>query len=204
MIAWSARVGITGYANSPVIGDGVIYVPSQGSDHNWSDMEDGLYALDADSGERVWFAPADEDLNGATLTDELVLAGADSGTLYAFSRGTGDLVWTAPSPSPIRFGPVIHQGTAYLASNGPVVRIDLGSGNVLSPIGTSDRWSDRDGLSAQHDLLVRTALDGSIETIDLSVTPPVVHTIRRQSTAPAMRGHRRSLRTIGSFNSTPT
>lgn len=93
-ILWSQRVGIQGWLNSPLaIGNHLVIVPSSGSAHNKPDPLDGVFALDFQTGKKLWHAHFDQDANGTAASEGRVFATSDDGHLYALDLRTGKEVW---------------------------------------------------------------------------------------------------------------
>lgn len=159
-IRWSVRVGIQGYANTPMVGDDAVFLTSQGNEHNYGDDEDGFYAINRDDGTQEWFFGTDEDVNGGALTDELVLGGTDDGTLYAIERDTGRERWQIEVGAPIHHGPLVLDELAYVMTDVGVAVIDVESGSMREIIpGGADSYDERGGLAADGDLLLRNSLN---------------------------------------------
>ena len=166
-VAWSSRVGILGYANSPLVDGETIYVASQGATHNAPDDEDGAYALDARTGAQLWFTPTEEDLNGATLGERALFAGTDSGTLYAFDRATGATLWSQSFGHAHHHGPVLLDGRLWVNGRDIVYELDAGTGDVLRRVPVPrDDWSVRGALSVHEGGLLRTSRNGGLQRIE--------------------------------------
>ena len=167
VIRWSADVGIQGYANTPLVGEDYVFVTSQGSLHNQSDSEDGFYAIDRTDGSRVWFYPTDEDINGASLTSELVIGGSDSGVLYAIDRASGERRWDVSVGSPLHHGPTVVGDRLFVQLPGGYVEIDARNGQMLQRTGGNDDGYDvRGAIAAVDDVVYRHSRPCSLEAFE--------------------------------------
>lgn len=167
VIRWSAEVGIQGYANTPLVGHDAIFVTSQGSVHNQSDSEDGFYAIDPDSGARLWFYPTNEDVNGASLTDEFVVGGTDDGTLYAIDRASGEARWEAEIGSSIHHGPTVVGNRLLVQLMEGYVEIDARNGQMLQRgAGAEDGYDVRGTLTTDGESVYRLSRACSVEAFE--------------------------------------
>lgn len=157
-IMWQASVGIQGYANTPLVTDDTVYVSSQGDLHNSSDPRDGIYALDIADGAQRWFYQTQWDINGAMLTDTLVVGGADNGHLVAVDRDTGAEVWVAEMDDPIRHAPIEVDGALYVNQSNRVAVLSPATGSVQYYIDApeEDAWVMRGALADDGERLYRT------------------------------------------------
>jgi len=107
----------------------------------------GLYALDIDTGEFIWKAPAEDVCNGragcfpgysaaVTVLDDYVLAGSNDGYLRAFDTATGAILWEYDTTQSVdAVGDRIAQGGSVGGGQAPIVvgdRIILNSGYAFS------------------------------------------------------------------------
>ncbi len=165
-IAWSAEVGIQGYANTPLVDEQTVYVTSQGDSHNVADSDDGFYAIDRESGQRRWAYATNEDINGASLTDEFVIGGADDGTLYAVRRTDGTLAWQTELGDLLTHGPLVVGDRLYVHGQEHVTMLDARTGQGLARVpGSSAGWEPRGGLAARGETIFRTAEERRVDAI---------------------------------------
>jgi outer membrane protein assembly factor BamB len=165
--AWSARVGIQGYTNTPLIAANVVYVTSQGTTHNAPDAEDGFYALRKSDGQELWHTEIEEDVNGGVLTDTLVVGGGDTGMLYAVDRATGDLVWSRQFDTAHRHAPLERNGELWVSQRDGVHRVQLSTGAPIAVISsTTDAFDNRGGLAAFEDAVYRISGRSIVERLD--------------------------------------
>jgi outer membrane protein assembly factor BamB len=147
-VLWMARVGCLARTNTPLIAGNSVFVSSGGSRWNEPDPEDGIYCLDAETGNRTWFAPAPIDANKLLLSRGKVVTGCDDGTVMAVSARDGSLLWRTRLDSGIVGGPIklsanIGTSTGYAAPeelvdpiavvsfSGMVVLLDLDTGREI-------------------------------------------------------------------------
>lgn len=127
--------------SSPTVADGVVYIASK---------ENHLYALDAASGDQLWFYKTDGLLFGSpSLTDDAVLIGGDDGDLFAIDRENGHLRWKITLDSAIYSTPAVADGRVYVTSKGQTVSaIDLETGEQIwsYPVGGSASPAVVDGV----------------------------------------------------------
>lgn len=167
IIRWTASVGIQGYANTPLVGSDYIFASSQGSLHNQSDADDGFYAIDPQDGSRAWFYSTNEDVNGASLTDDYVVGGTDDGTLYAIERATGEKAWEIELSSPLRHGPLVDGNTLRVQLERGFVEIDARDGRTLQrSSGEPDGYDVRGTLAQSGDDVYRASRACSVEAYE--------------------------------------
>jgi len=94
-ILWNTPIGITGWRNSPVIEDGVIYVGSAGTIQYVHDRRDGIYSLDLRTGQQRWLYSTELDVNAVAVRDGIVVALGDEGRVWVLrdEGAQGDLIW---------------------------------------------------------------------------------------------------------------
>lgn len=107
----------------------------------------GLYALDIDTGEFIWKAPAEDTCNGRagcfpgysaaiTVLDDYVLAGSNDGYLRAFDTENGAILWEYDTTRSVgAVGDRVAQGGSVGGGQAPIVvgdRIILNSGYAFS------------------------------------------------------------------------
>jgi polyvinyl alcohol dehydrogenase (cytochrome) len=145
-LAWHTRVGRGGMAGGIHFGlaamDGRVYVPvTDMPDGRPSDFptSPGMYALDAETGDFIWRAPAPESCSGRKLcltgysgaisvTPQLVLAGSDDAHIRIFDATNGKVLWEMNTDSELAtvngvpgHGGAISGGAAPIANDGELI-----------------------------------------------------------------------------------
>ncbi|MBK8283973.1 MAG: outer membrane protein assembly factor BamB [Ahniella sp.] len=97
-----------------------------------TDVEDGLYAIDADSGKTVFRRELEEDsfAAGAAANEQLVVAGTLNGRVFAYDASTGADLWEARVSSEVLAAPVIADGLVIVRCNdGRMFGLDASDGS---------------------------------------------------------------------------
>lgn len=131
-IRWKTRVGIQGWLNGALALGGIAVVPTCGKTHNTPDPDDGVYALEMQSGRKVWHGRMSGDANGALATSDRVIATSDDGHVYAFDLRTGKQLWKQAGQGkvyshPLRVGDRVIVGDA----SGALRALSLADGKAL-------------------------------------------------------------------------
>jgi outer membrane protein assembly factor BamB len=94
-ILWYTPIGVTGWRNSPVIENGVVYVGSAGVVQFVQDRRDGIYSLDLRTGQQRWLYSTELDVNSVAVQDGVVIAVGDEGRVWALQDegNQGRLIW---------------------------------------------------------------------------------------------------------------
>lgn len=135
---WEREVGAV--FGAPTVADGTVYALSL----------DGLWALDAATGEERWHQPDVRGVSSPTLAgDRVVALAGDESTLHAVDRRTGDVEWSTPlATHPLSDGfssPLVVDGTVVVGQasseavsgeevysfRGSVAGVDLDTGDLL-------------------------------------------------------------------------
>lgn len=128
-VIWRDRVGIQGWLNNPVVGNGLVYVGSAGDTQFEHDDRDGVHALDADTGSEAWFFDAELDVNGVAYSDGVVVAVGDEGKVWGIDASTGDELWSEPLGASGFGNPLVLDGVAIVGDgSGAVTAFDLRTG----------------------------------------------------------------------------
>jgi polyvinyl alcohol dehydrogenase (cytochrome) len=146
-LIWKKRIGLGGFAGGVHWGmaahDDTLYAPNADTNfvNKWQgERTPGLYALEAETGEQIWFSPApdvcaeadkpacDSGLSASiTVIPGVVFAGGFDGHLRAYDRPTGAIIWdfnTARAFETLS-GDVARGGS--IESDGPIIA----NGHVL-------------------------------------------------------------------------
>lgn len=149
-VAWKQQLGGSAFISfSPIVVDGVVYVGLADRENRG---RSGVHALDAATGEKLWFYPT---VSGARIcyADSRVYAAVQDGTLHAIAAETGKKLWTTRIEEPLLYrllsAPLVWDDFVF-AGNGkyfgafdkesgePVWRFpDIGAGfwaNFASPV----------------------------------------------------------------------
>lgn len=97
-----------------------------------TDVEDGLYAIDADSGKTMFQRKIENDgfAAGAAANEQVVVAGTLNGRVFAFDAGTGADLWEARVSSEVLAAPVIADGLVIVRCNdGRMFGLDQNDGS---------------------------------------------------------------------------
>lgn len=176
-IAWSKEVGIASWLNNPLIAGGRVYVPSSGQVWNRPDGSDGLHAFDLQTGQHLWFAPTDDDANGAAYEGCRVFVGSDAGAVKAIDARSGEELWTAtvgakaytnplPLGSIVVVGGALGQAAEGEQAQGVITALDAATGE---PIWRHTLDSAvRGGAAADDDRVYITTEDGHLLALALS------------------------------------
>lgn len=141
-IVWQRKIGVGGYAGGvhwgmAAIGE-LILAPNADTDfigrYKDEDRRPGIYAINAFSGEQLWYTRAEEECRAeekpacdaglsaaVTATDGIVFAGAFDGQLRAFDVKSGKVVWRYNTNRAYNSlsGHAAHGGS--IESDGPVL-----------------------------------------------------------------------------------
>jgi outer membrane protein assembly factor BamB len=142
------------YAAPAVSEDGMVYAGAYNGQ---------LFALDAETGERVWEFPDADGADGAadgkivgspTIAGDLLLVPTDGGTLFFLDRQSGETLRTFDADGQLWSAPLVEGGTVYLASlSHTVYAIDLATAEL--------QWSKDLGYAIADS---PTLVDGSLLT----------------------------------------
>jgi outer membrane protein assembly factor BamB len=106
-VVWRAEQGRIAPDVTPLVADGVGYVPSG----------DELVAFDPATGRRRWSAKLGAPASrGASVANGLVVVGDQQGTVYGISTAGGDVVWTSRLGAKTVGHPALANGAAYLTA----------------------------------------------------------------------------------------
>jgi outer membrane protein assembly factor BamB/serine/threonine protein kinase len=121
--------------SSPVIVNGMVYIGSQ--DHSF-------YALDANSGRRVWsYLTGGPIISTPAVINGVVYFGSLDNSLYALNASTGQQVWRFTAGKGIRSSPVVVNGVIYFGSiDNSLYALNASTGQLDWNFQTQDQvWS---------------------------------------------------------------
>lgn len=128
-VCWSNKIGRMHYRNSIIaVGDRII-VSTSGAVWNESDSGDGIYALDARSGELLWHSATLGDANGILSLGSMIVGGTDAGQMFAIDVLTGTLRASYSVGEPVFCKPVVvrcglKDVAALVSYSGKIVLFD--------------------------------------------------------------------------------
>jgi outer membrane protein assembly factor BamB len=119
-LAWRRRVGL-GVDSSPTVANGMVYVCS-----------DGLQALKATTGARVWSYPLSCATSSPVVANGIVYVGSPDSNVYALNALTGANLWSYKTAGSLNSSPAVANGTLYIGSEDrSVYALDASSGTKL-------------------------------------------------------------------------
>lgn len=171
-ILWKTPVGLTGWLNSPVIADGMVFVGSSGLLWNMYDLDfadhktmtDGVYAFDLKTGARKWYVESENDVNQVVWADGKIIATGDTEAVWALDAKSGKQLWSTPLTGTgfqlLPLGSQVIVGD----SKGQLAWIDLKSGKIN--IRTQLDGGIRAGSAASGKTLVTATTQGTVYAFD--------------------------------------
>lgn len=105
-LLWKQRIGCQAWKNSPLVVGNHVLVGSAGSIWNEPDSDDGIYSLDAETGNLAWFAPTPADANRLLFSKGIVVTGCDDGSVVAVTAKDGKRLWHVRLDSGVVGGPI--------------------------------------------------------------------------------------------------
>jgi outer membrane protein assembly factor BamB len=137
---------------------------------NKPDKADGVDALNAATGELVWFKAFDGDVNGVAFAGCRIVAGSDDGTVRGLDPITGDQAWLQDFRSKVYGQPLpIPGGVMITTGNSGVHKIDAVSGEVIwsAPTGEIRQGAAWDNTSVwvatTGGKMIRFSADGKLQ-----------------------------------------
>jgi outer membrane protein assembly factor BamB len=160
-IVWRAEQGKLGRRPTPVVADGVGYIPS-GQD---------LVAFDPKTGRRLWAAPMDAPASrGASVADGVIVLGDVKGTVYAFAVGGGTRLWTYHANATTIGHSALANGMAYVVANdiepGALYALDLKTGALRWSFHTDSPDHIIVSPSADEKYVYASSVDGVVTSLD--------------------------------------
>ena len=112
-VVWSRDLGEgsgdAGLRLKPAFGDGRVYA---------SDIEGGVYALDAASGREVWHVELGESAgSGPGYGEGIVAVGGLDGAIVALDAGSGNELWRTEVPSEVIAAPAVEGGIVVVRAH---------------------------------------------------------------------------------------
>ncbi|MCL2476037.1 PQQ-binding-like beta-propeller repeat protein [Candidatus Bathycorpusculum sp.] len=100
---WNFTISIYTVNACPVVAQGILYVCS----------DEGLFALDALTGTKIWSYPAGEGTTPAVVNG-IVYFGTANGVVYALDALDGSEIWTYTTDNLFCITPVVYNGRVYI------------------------------------------------------------------------------------------
>lgn len=172
-VLWKAPVGVTGWLNSPVIAEGLVFVGSAGTFWNMPDYEgydapyvmDGVLAFELESGKRKWYQPADNDVNQVVYEQGLVIATGAQQQVWALEAQTGKKRWSVPLKGE-GYQLLVHNGQVIVGDGkGQLLWLEAKTGKVLAR--TQLDSAIRAGASSDGERIFAATVEGTIYAFDL-------------------------------------
>lgn len=158
-ILWRTEVGIGGYANTIVEGGDLIWVSTQGSEHDQSDPQDGVVAIRKADGQIAWRYRTGKDANGMTLADGTLYVVTDDHMLHAIRADDGSAIWVRDLGCELYNAPIVEGEYLLIERGGKVERYFRSNGQPeLTPTRCSD--GERAGLSQDGGTVVSASAVG--------------------------------------------
>jgi outer membrane protein assembly factor BamB len=135
--------------------------------HVYFGMTNGrVYAVDAATGQDLWFAQSQRDVWSAPVVDEAtVYFGSLDHHLYAVDRATGQPRWTKDFGASLAGTPTLHDGRFYVGTfASKLYALDAANGEEIWHFDTRNWvW---DGPAVGDDLLYFTDVGGTVYALD--------------------------------------
>jgi len=132
-LKWVENIGGNSYFTKPVLHDRVIYTASIDDDN----LEKcGIHAVDADSGEKIWyFHTRNSVVNDIAYAEGKILACDTENTLYAIDAKTGKLEWKRKLSNSIKGmlknGICVQDGIVYAGQASYLSALRVSDGKIL-------------------------------------------------------------------------
>lgn len=166
-ILWKTEIGIQGYLNNSLVIKNKVYVGSSGLQHNKSDRKDGIYCLNAATGQIIWHHKTPNDACGVAFHDGMILATGDDGNLRCIDAASGKQVWEINRRGPLFSQPLIISGKVFVGdASGSVIAVEVATGKMVweSKVASSNV---RGGLSSDGKKIYAAFVDGTLAAINM-------------------------------------
>lgn len=176
---WTTALERDLHDSSPTVADGTVYVGTAGDSPATASENDGegvdrsgaLFALDSETGERLWsFEVADWISTAPAVVDGLVYFGDDAGTVRALDAETGEERWSFPVGSPVFSSPTVANGTLYFGAAGRLYALDVATGEAYWTFDL--RWPEVKSSPAVADGTVFVGCSGGVGCIEENCDVP--------------------------------
>ena len=138
-IIWSTYIGKQKWKNTPLIVGENIFVGSAGDHWNKPDNNDGVYCLDANTGNIKWFYLTGSDVNEISIFDGNIVGGCDNGLVFCISAISGNEKWTKKLSSGIvskifKNVGFSHETLIVISYDGDVSFLNILNGEIMQAI----------------------------------------------------------------------
>jgi outer membrane protein assembly factor BamB len=156
--------GIGGAVDNRIIG-GLTLVDGQ----VYFGMANGrVYAVDAATGQDLWFVQAGRDVWSAPIvTEDVVYFGSLDHYLYAIDRASGDELWKRDVGAAVAGKPTLHEDRLYVGTFGSTLyALDAATGEPVWPAPFRAANWVWDGPTVVDDLLYITDVSGAVYAVE--------------------------------------
>ena len=80
-------------------------------------IEDNVYALNAETGQKIWNYTVEVGLYSLSVADEMVFVGATDHKVYALNQTTGDQIWNYTTGWRVNSCPAVMEGIVFIGSD---------------------------------------------------------------------------------------
>lgn len=166
-ILWKTEIGIQGYLNNSIVIGKMVYVGSSGLVHNKSDRKDGIYCLNAQTGQIIWHHKTPNDACGVAYSDGIVISTGDDGYLRGINAASGKQVWELNRRGPLYSQPLIISGKVFAGdASGSLLAVEAATGKLLWQTKLTSS-NVRGGLSSDGKKIFAAFVDGTVAALDM-------------------------------------
>jgi outer membrane protein assembly factor BamB len=145
----------------------MVYVGSSGLEHNKSDRKDGIYCLNAKTGQIIWHYKTPKDACGVAYHDGMLISTGDDGYLRGINSESGKQVWELNRRGPLYSQPLIISDKAFVGdASGNVLAIEAATGKLLWQTKLTSS-NVRGGLSSDGKKIFAAFVDGTVAALNM-------------------------------------
>ena len=108
VLDWKYSTGIEVDLSSPTVANGVVYI---------GDQFDGVYALNASTGAKLWSFPNPGELESTPAVANGIVYFGGGNNIYALNAATGATLWIASAGNFVASSPTVANGVVYIGSH---------------------------------------------------------------------------------------
>jgi outer membrane protein assembly factor BamB len=131
-VDWTSVIDGVSTVSCLTVWEGMVFVPT------YNGGISPIYALDAATGETLWFTPVDGGFwdSSPVVVDSVIYIGSDGPAgLLAIDCLDGGIIWSTPLGNAITATPAFHDGSLFIGTegngpNGVFVRVDAPTGGI--------------------------------------------------------------------------